>query len=80
MLRLPRWRALRDKEILHGSQRGVRYFALKGKTDNGVKQVPAGNNLFDRLFDIPTERETELGLCKQILRLDGAGADGGAPV
>lgn len=55
-------RALRDQQIFHGSQHGVSYFMLKGKTDDGIKQVPAGNNLFDGLFNIPIERETEFGL------------------
>ena len=80
MLRRPRSRALRDKKILHGSQRGVRYFVLKGKTDDRIKQVPAGNYLLNRLFDVPTERQTELGLSEQIFRVEGASADRISPV
>ena len=66
---------LRDKKILHGSQRGVSHFVFKGKTDDRIEQVPAGNNLLNRLFDVPAERQTELRLSEQIFCVDGAGAD-----
>jgi hypothetical protein len=56
------------KKIFHCSQNGVSHFMLKGKADDGVKQVRAGHNLFDRLSDIPAERETEFRLFEQIFR------------
>ena len=48
---------------------------LKGKVDDGIKQVPARNNFFDRLFDIPIEGEAKMGMLKKIFRIDGTGAD-----
>jgi hypothetical protein len=58
----PRSRAQRNKKIPYGAQRRVSHFVLKGKTDDGIKEVFAGNNLPDRLLDVPTEREAELRL------------------
>src|SRR5260370_31487223 len=77
---LRRSRSLRDQPISHGSQHGVSYFMLKRKTDDGIKQVRAGNNLFDRLFNIPIERETENRLFEKIFCVDSAGANGVRPV
>lgn len=53
---------------------------FKGKVDDGIEQVTAGNHLFDRLFDIPIERQAKLRLFEQIFRVDSAGADGVSPI
>ena len=53
---------------------------LKGKADDGLKQVRAGKDLFDRLFNIPIERETELRLFEEIFGVESAGANGVPPV
>jgi hypothetical protein len=47
MLRGPGSSALRDLKNFYGSQRGVSHFVLKGKTDDGIEQIPVGNNLVD---------------------------------
>ena len=49
---------------------------LKGKTNDRIKQIRAGNNLSDRLFNIPIERETETRLFEKIFCIESAGANG----
>lgn len=57
------------EEISHGSRHGTGHLVLVGKA--GQKGVGAGNNLVDRIFNIPAERVAEIRLLqKNILRIE----------